>query len=87
MTILFEPGQVVFLIRNDYPDGGCPVIIVEKDRRDNHFIIRRRLSIQSSWKQVVSNEIIRKLTYEEVEKNQDDIEFLISKYNEFDRMK
>lgn len=80
------PGQVVFVMSNDYTDGGYFGIVVDKHRRDGEYIIRRNIG-ELFYSQVVPNNIMRRLTDYEVEKYQDDLRFLISKYNEFDFVK
>lgn len=74
--MLLEPGSIVFVISSDYVYGGYPVVVVEEDTsRENCFIVRKKIGL-IWYNQVVSRDILRELSFDEVEKYKEDLDFL-----------
>jgi hypothetical protein len=74
--MLLEPGSVAFVISSDYVYGGYPVVVIEEDTsRENCFIVRKKIGL-IWYNQVVSRDILRELSFDEVEKYKEDLDFL-----------
>ena len=74
--MLLEPGSFAFVISSDYVDGGYPVVVVEEDTsRENCFIVRKKIGL-IWYNQVVSRDILRELSFDEVDKYKEDLDFL-----------
>jgi hypothetical protein len=71
-----EPGSFAFVINSDYVYGGYPVVVVEEDTsRENCFIVRKKIG-SIRYNQVVSRDILRGLSSDEIEKYKEDLDFL-----------